>query len=953
MILRYFLPLLLLATLSSQAQNIITFESREAQTSAAITLDSVYIRHDGTLRDSTLIGVTSFDLGTMTGLQAPVAPLPGLDLGMPAPTVFDQRTRVALRANTAGEVTLRVYSIGGQCVASWSGELFPGQFIFEFDAASLPPGVYILTAATQSHAAMRKALKLGSGSGSAAGLQLLAGDGSSVPPPPQQSAAERWTFIGYASGYRPDTLASVEAKGGDRFTFLMTAEPAGMKLSTGRLHSAGSWQVQTQGGSIAVDKPGSPLHGFTITVPDTAHGETRQYDVSYADVTRHTLGADVRIITPMIQVSNGGGYANGVIVIRIPAIIPADEFAMAFLYNEKTGEIEGMPLLDEDATGLTVATRHFGTSSVAHSGFRKASGDWTGAVGNMFVASVKKSFLAGKSIISTGYDVKQDDWEFPNQGSYIAPTGHCAGQSITSMWYYYEKKLSGSPPLYHRLDPEDADSIWMDNPRGYKFASVIHRDINWESWLRHQLIALGDSSNHMLGYRALMLAMSLTGEPQYLRIVGDVAAHAIVAYRINATDSTVSIADPNFPGVERTLQFKDGYFQPYTSKLDATSRDNINFTKIGYLAKTSMVDWDKIAARWAQVENWTIGKVSPNNFPEIILRDQATLEELTSTAILVSSDTLTITWESNYGGLALIELGGVWNSAFKRVETSGSKIVLSPGTEQYRIFVYGVKNGFLEYLDYRWVYITNQVPTITDITPEKALRGQEIVIAGSGFGDDKHKGSVSINGMNMPDIVSWTENAIRVKLPEYARSGKIVVRRDSNYTKGVNYSMGSTVATVSPAHGYFGDTIRITGTELWRINYVRFNGERSDVTATDHISDSLITVRVPGGCIGGTVVVSTDFGEDIVSPQPFVMDAPVGSASPVEGKSGTVVTIIGNNLGGNIGGITAKVTIGGVEQQFVGSWTRNRLEFYARNSGQIELTVCGTTWKGPVFTLTP
>ncbi len=75
-----------------------------------------------------------------------------------------------------------------------------------------------------------------------------------------------------------------------------------------------------------------------------------------------------------------------------------------------------------------------------------------------------------------------DDWEFPNYGSYIAFGGHCAGQSVTAMWYYYEKKSKGAPNLHSNFDHygSAAPATWADNPRGFKFASQIQADMKWD-----------------------------------------------------------------------------------------------------------------------------------------------------------------------------------------------------------------------------------------------------------------------------------------------------------------------------------------------------------------------------------------------------------------------------------------------------------------------------------------
>ncbi|MBK8641821.1 MAG: hypothetical protein IPN15_06215 [Saprospiraceae bacterium] len=75
----------------------------------------------------------------------------------------------------------------------------------------------------------------------------------------------------------------------------------------------------------------------------------------------------------------------------------------------------------------------------------------------------------------SGFRPGIDDWEFPNEGSYIEPEGHCAGQSLTAMWYYHVHKLSlNEHPLYDRFSTLPSP-IWQDNVKGYRFSSVIQK----------------------------------------------------------------------------------------------------------------------------------------------------------------------------------------------------------------------------------------------------------------------------------------------------------------------------------------------------------------------------------------------------------------------------------------------------------------------------------------------
>ena len=112
------------------------------------------------------------------------------------------------------------------------------------------------------------------------------------------------------------------------------------------------------------------------------------------------------------------------------------------MYDEVTGKIEALPAIVSDDNSITVETRHFSTSTIS-GGLQLNKKLNESSFANIVISSIKESALSGQSVISSGFTPGIDDWEFINYGSYISPGGHCAGQSMTSMWYFYDKKLKG------------------------------------------------------------------------------------------------------------------------------------------------------------------------------------------------------------------------------------------------------------------------------------------------------------------------------------------------------------------------------------------------------------------------------------------------------------------------------------------------------------------------------
>ncbi len=117
--------------------------------------------------------------------------------------------------------------------------------------------------------------------------------------------------------------------------------------------------INRGGGTIVVTDPASPLAGMKITVPPDSFEDPVRFDVSSAPIDEHSFGEDFNPITPLITIDNGGGYSEELLEVTIPVTVPEGHFAMGFLYDEETGQLEGLPLISQDDSSITVTTRHF------------------------------------------------------------------------------------------------------------------------------------------------------------------------------------------------------------------------------------------------------------------------------------------------------------------------------------------------------------------------------------------------------------------------------------------------------------------------------------------------------------------------------------------------------------------------------------------------------------------
>jgi hypothetical protein len=459
------------------------------------------------------------------------------------------------------------------------------------------------------------------------------------------------------------------------------------------------------------------INGTKFIVPSAAFSGSKSFTVSYAPVTSHKLGANFNPITPMIQVETDLLYADSLISVEIPIKLPAGHFAMGFLYNEVSGKIEGMPLEFLDSNRIVISTRHFATSSV--SGIPNPRRSNTNNRGLFLIASMQESALNGQPIVNTGFKVGTDNWEFPNYGSFVAKGGHCTGQCLAAMWYYYEKKLMGAPAAYNQF--QMVDKIWQDNSKGYRFSSTVHKDIKWDAYAQSFFADLPISDLNTL--RCFAYSMLITGEPQEIGIYGAGGGHSIIAYKVDMGVGEITLSDPNFPTEIRKIVYNSGSnsFAPYNGAQSAGDEPVI-YNKIKYFGKSACYDWALMGQRWKEAEE---GKSGDVYFPgyKYEYRDADGNWKVLESDLSIDADTIRIRGGLNnqgaspfYPRMTIYDDKG--NIKYNINLDTDVLVNLSPGANIYGFYFSAVPPGGantdLQYVDFKWLTIRNQIPVFIE-----------------------------------------------------------------------------------------------------------------------------------------------------------------------------------------------------------------------------------------------
>jgi len=214
-------------------------------------------------------------------------------------------------------------------------------------------------------------------------------------------------------------------------------------------------------------------------------------------------------------------------------------------------------------------------------------------------------------------------------------------------------------------------------------------------------------------------------------------------------------------------------------------------------------------------------------------------------------------------------------------------------------------------------------PAISSIDPATAPVGNDIVIAGTNFSSAQGNSSVVFSSITAQEILSWSDNSIKVRVPDGAQSGTVKVIVQDLESNGLGFTVSPLIISLNPEQGPVGSTVTITGKTFGQIqgsNIVSFNGV--DAGPAQTWEDTRIVIAVPPLASTGPVRVTRDgvSSNEVV----FSLGPMLAGLSPTSGSSGTVVLLSGLGFGINQG--TSQVRFGGIPVS-VSSWADTNISF--------------------------
>ena len=370
--------------------------------------------------------------------------------------------------------------------------------------------------------------------------------------------------------------------------------------------------VPTSGGVLTVAKPGNKLDGLTITVPANSYSSATQWTVTALDSVRPALPAKMVQLGPAIRIKNGQGYAKFAIDLSIPAAVGPDSAVAAFFYEPGSGTFELVPTLGRDGNTLLAISRHFSADKLliptSGAGIRAGALRGPPAFGEILIVLVATPDLNVYEKRASTFQPGVDDWEFPNPTTLLSD-GICTGMTMAELyWHYMHRK----PVVYLNHQFDKIAALWSDNPRGIRLASVIQGaysgKADWQSDQTLQRRATLYKLNWSYVQAAsLSMSIQITGLPQLVGVSksGDWGnGHSVVGFAVD--HGSFSVADPNVPGMTRTLQYSGGLFQPFPLS-PIPNGDPLVYDEFFVTGATALLPLQDFATYFRQVDSYTIG----------------------------------------------------------------------------------------------------------------------------------------------------------------------------------------------------------------------------------------------------------------------------------------------------------------------------------------------------------
>ena len=161
--------------------------------------------------------------------------------------------------------------------------------------------------------------------------------------------------------------------------------------------------------------------------------------------------------------------------------------------------------------------------------------------------------------------------------------------------------------------------------------------------------------------------------------------------------------------------------------------------------------------------------------------------------------------------------------------------------------------------------LTITSPWISSISPQTGRTHTVVTISGGNFGSSRRGSSVRIGSVVVSSFTSWSNSAIRFRIPLNTPPGNLTIRTSEGTSNYIRLEVTSPyLSRISPTQVKIGDRLTLTGGNFGTTRgagYVSFaSNVRPSAAGYVSWSNSRIVVEVPDGAQSGNVQVVTANG---------------------------------------------------------------------------------------------
>jgi hypothetical protein len=503
-------------------------------------------------------------------------------------------TITAAADGKSGSANVTVTPLTPAIIAINAGDAQQGQPL-----ATLPikPVVVVRDASAQPVAGITVSFSVDSGGGT---IQLptatTAADGTASPGNWQLGAAEGRNVV----------RAQVAALAAS-VTFVATAVVTPVTVTT--------QTVGTNGGTITVVQPGSPLHNLSIRVPTGALRNTVPVTVSIRSALQTPLPQGVVPATPLLVIDANAASVSQPLLLRValPEVAGKERIGIG---RNALGELQVLPTVRSDESSITVALSELGATGPNTNSARSARTIDDPTPIEVLWATFTKVIIGGDQ--DTQFRPGVDDWDFARQpitspANVSVPTVDPAESMLaTSLWYFKERKTTDGK-LWKRF--REAGNIPESNRRGLRWVAVaapVYSGFFQQSEMSDAIKA-GIAENprraasaQLTSIKSSMSFFGSTPKPVPVLLFAGTsvdAPRAGVAFR--TVGDVVELAIPDQPGQTFRAEFTEQGMKPFP--VSTIGGGTFTVTSIGTAQAFMTEQTAALAAQWPRVVSGTIG----------------------------------------------------------------------------------------------------------------------------------------------------------------------------------------------------------------------------------------------------------------------------------------------------------------------------------------------------------